>query len=319
MKKTTNWLLTLILTLFLAVLAACGETTGEENTLDDSATKEVGKEDNTITIEDDIGNTVVIEQPVESIVSLSPSNTEILYALGLGDKVIGVTSFCNYPEEAQEKTIVSDSVTVDVETVLSLEPDLVLGYTIGDAEQLDPFIDEGIPVLVIASAVGIDDVYEDIDLIGKATGQEEEANDLIQEMKEKQEYLIERANEIEESKKVYFEISPAPDLWTAGKGTFQGEFLDVIGAENVFSDVEGWSSINDEDVVARAPEVIITSATYEEDAIGDIKNRDSWETIPAVENDEIYLVDDELVSRPGPRIIDGLEEVLYAVYPELAE
>ncbi|WP_240375018.1 ABC transporter substrate-binding protein [Bacillus piscicola] len=318
MKTWMKWLSVFLLAL---LLTGCGNNSQDkdntETQSDGTLMEEQNADETTRTVEDDFGNTVTIDGSLNSIVSLAPSNTEILYALGLGDQITGVTEFCNYPEDVQNKPKVSDSVTVNVEEIIAQDPDLVVAYTIGEEGQLDALEEAGIPIFGIESATKIDDVYGDIEQIGAITGTEEKASELINEMKEKQADIVAKAKTVEEPKKVYFEISPAPDIWTAGKNTFQGEFFDLIGAENVFADIEGWSSINEEAVIDRSPEVILTSVHYEEDPVKNIKERDGWSSIPAVKKDNVYLTEEDIVSRPGPRIIEGMEEVASKVYPEI--
>ena len=118
-------------------------------------------------------------------------------------------------------------------------------------------------------------------------------------------------------KKVYYEVSPAPKLWTAGSETFQQELMDAAGVENVFADQVSWVSISEEEIITRNPEVIITPATYKDDAVGEILARTGWEKIPAIVNKEVYLVDRDILSRPGPRLGQAVEIMAQSVYPDL--
>ena len=124
---------------------------------------------------------------------------------------------------------------------------------------------------------------------------------------------------VEDKKDVFFEISPSPEIYTTGKSTFQQEILNHAQVENVFEDLEGWPKISEEEVIKRDPEMILTTVSYVEDAIGDIKARESWSSVDAVKDGDVYLVDSDITSRPGPRIGEAVQLIAETVYPELME
>ena len=127
----------------------------------------------------------------------------------------------------------------------------------------------------------------------------------------------EKVATVETKKKLYYEISPSPDIWTAGGGTFQQEILTAAGVENVFAEQTGWLSVTEEDVIALNPETILTTANYLDDPIGEILSRAGWKTTQAVINQEVYLVDGEVMTRPATRIGEAVELVAKTVYPDL--
>lgn len=190
-------------------------------------TKEVAEqqEDLAYSVVDDAGNEVTFEKVPEKVISLQPSNTEILFSLGSGDKVIGATEYDNYPEEAQSIERVSDSVNINAEQIIDLKPDVVFAYTIGQKEQLKPLEDSGITVFVIESALSFDDVYGDIEQIAAVMGEEEKGDEIIDGIQKQLKEVEEKIASVDEKKKVYFEISPAPDIYTTGKNTFQQEVM----------------------------------------------------------------------------------------------
>ncbi|MBN6884988.1 cobalamin transport system substrate-binding protein [Cytobacillus horneckiae] len=282
-------------------------------------TKEVAEqqEDLAYSVVDDAGNEVTFEKVPEKVISLQPSNTEILFSLGSGDKVIGATEYDNYPEEAQSIERVSDSVNINAEQIIDLKPDVVFAYTIGQKEQLKPLEDSGITVFVIESALSFDDVYGDIEQIAAVMGEEEKGDEIIDGIQKQLKEVEEKIASVDEKKKVYFEISPAPDIYTTGKNTFQQEVMNKAGVENIFADMEGWIKLSEEEIIDRNPELITTTVGYVENPVEEILSRKGWNQISAVEAEEVKLLDSDIMSRPGPRIGEAVEILAEAAYPEL--
>ncbi|WP_232698086.1 ABC transporter substrate-binding protein [Brevibacillus daliensis] len=272
-----------------------------------------------IKVVDGVGKEITFDKKPGRIVSLMPSNTEILFALGVGDKVVGVTDVCDFPQEATTKTKVSNSMTVNIEAIVALKPDVVFAYAMGNGDVVRNLEELGLKVVTIKSAATIDDVYSDIELFAKITGTEEKGKEIVAGMKQKLEGIVNAASKVEKKKQVYLEIAPNPDIWTAGSGTFQDETLKLIGVENTFSDVTGWSKVSEEAVIKRKPEVILTTVDYVQEPEKEIMTRKSWQGIPAVKNKNVFYVDSDLTTRPGPRIVDGIEVMFKAIYPDLAQ
>jgi iron complex transport system substrate-binding protein len=269
---------------------------------------------------DAVGEEVVIEEEPKAIVSMIPSNTEIAYELGLGDKMVGVSDFDNYPEEAAEVEKIGGQ-EFNVEKIISLNPDVVLahesGVAVGEAG-LQQVRDAGIPVYVVQEANSFDEVYETISIIGQATGATEEAETLVSEMEAEVAEVKEQASAVEEPKSVFVEVGSKPDIYTTGSGTFIDEMLDIINAENVAADQEGWISMDPEAIVDANPEVIIsTEGAYVPDAVEKIKARSGFAEVAAVKEEEVYNVDSDQVTRSGPRLTAGLMELAKTVYPEV--
>lgn len=322
MKKFYSLLLVFLLT--AGVLAGCGE--GTEQPKENESVKETqpaGEETSAfpVTIKDALDNEVVIETRPEKIVSLLPSNTEIAFALGLGEEIVGVSDFDNYPEEAAEKEKIGGQ-EFNVEKIIALSPELVLAHE-SSAEMaaagLQQLRDAGIAVLVVNNAENFDQIFETILTIGEATGEKAEAEKIVADMKEKLENIKNNAQDIKEEdrKTVYVEVSPAPDIYAAGKKTFMDEILSTINANNAVEE-EGWPKIDQETIIKRNPDVIITTyGYYTEDPVGQVVSRDGWQDVSAVKNQQVVDVNSDIIARSGPRIVEGVEEVAKAVYPEI--
>jgi iron complex transport system substrate-binding protein len=318
MKKLTSLLLILLLT--LAALTACGEQ--KETVKDDanSSTEQKGEETAyPLTIKDAIDNEVTIEAKPEKIVSLIPSNTEIAFALGLGEQVVGVSDFDNYPEEATTKEKIG-GMEINIEKIISLQPNLVLAHAsaMNGTEGLQQLRDAGLTVLVINDAQNFEQVYDSIAMIGKATGETKKAEELIKSMQDKLAEIKAKAGEIKDKKKVFIEVSPAPEVFTTGKNTFMDEMITLINAENIANDQEGWVKIDQEVMIERNPDVIVTTyGYYTENAVQQVLARQGWENVNAIKNKQVIDVDSDTVTRSGPRLVEGVEELAKAVYPEV--
>ncbi|MCT1901212.1 ABC transporter substrate-binding protein [Oceanobacillus sojae] len=328
MKK---FLQVLLLALLAGVLIGCSnndsadEGAPDENTTnEESASEDTDGEDSAypLTITDAIDNEVTLEEEPERIVSLMPSNTEITFALGQGDKVVGVSDNDTYPEEVLDIDKVG-GMEFNVEVIISLDPDVVLAHeslVASSQEALDQLEGADIEVFTVADATDVDTTYETIDNIGQVVGAEEEAEQLVTDMQADFAELEEITSEVaeEDRQSVFFEISPSPEIYTAGQNTFLDELLQIIHADNAAGDQEGWVEMDPEAIIELNPEVIIsTYGSYVEDPIGEVTSRDGFDTVDAVANERIYDVDSDTVSRPGPRLVDGAKEIAEAVYPEL--
>ena len=313
MKRTLrfSWIALLLVALFLTGCASNEEQKSTEKK--DQKTEEV----KAYTVTDDSGKEIKFDKIPETVVSLQPSNTEILYALGVGDKVIGATDYDNYPEEAKEVERVSDSMTINSEKIIGLKPDVIIAYTIGDEATLKPLEDAGIPIFIIKSAVNFDEVYGDINQIAEVMGIPEKAEELVQTIQTQIKDVEDKVANVDSKEKTYFEISPSPEIYTAGTETFQQEILASAGIENIFADQKGWAKISEEEVIKRNPNTIITTVRYVDKPVDEIKARKGWENIHAVKENQVYLLDENVMSRPGPRIGEAVELAAKTVYPEL--
>ncbi|MFD0050786.1 ABC transporter substrate-binding protein [Actinomycetes bacterium NPDC127524] len=265
-------------------------------------------------VKDASGNEVTIEKKPKRIVSIIPSNTETAYALGLGKEVVGVSDFDNYPSDVKNKEKIG-GMEFNVEKILSLKPDLVLTHEsiIKSAADLHKQLeDAGIPVVVVNDAQSFDKVYQSIELIGTATGEKVKADQLIDGMKKKIAGIEKKAEGIKEQKKVLFEVSPAPEIYTTGKNTFMDEMTGIIHAKNAAGDQNGWVKLDQEAMIKHNPDVIIT--TY--GGSKQVLDRKGWQDVNAVKTKQVFDVNTDLLTRSGPRLAEGVEELAKTVYPE---
>lgn len=319
MNLKTKWgLLALLMILMAAVFAGCG-TAPVETAKVETVQAKPSESGFPVTLTDDAGKQVTIEKEPQRIISIQTSNTEIAFALGLGNKIVGVSDYCNYPEEAKSKEKVG-ARDMNAEKILELSPDLILVtdyHQEKHADILEQFRQAGSKVIVIGSASSFEDAYRHMRLIAKATGTEKKAEEIIAGMKTRLQAIKEKAQTITQPKKVWVEVSPAPDIFTTGKGTFLNEMLESIHAVNAAADQEGWVKFTEEQIVERMPEVIITTYGYyvENPAAGVLK-REGWQEVPAIKHQQVFDVDNDTVTRPGPRLIDGVETLAKLIYPE---
>lgn len=303
---------------FMFILAGCGNATDNETESKKSETST--KSAFPVTVTDGTGEEITIEDKPERIVSLLPSNTETAYALGLENEIVGVSDYDNYPESVSEKTKLG-GIEINVEKLLELNPDLALlsaSQGVNDKDTIKQLQSAGIDVVVVPDANSIEGAYETIELIAKSTGKQAKGEEIITGMKEEVAAIKEKAADVKETKKVWIEVSASPDLYTTGSGTFMDEMLKIIGAENISADQEGWVTMSEETVIERNPDVIITTYGYYVDNPEEqIYTRSGWTEVNAVKNKEVYDVNSDTVTRPGPRLIDGLKEIAEAVYPDI--
>ncbi|WP_257346894.1 ABC transporter substrate-binding protein [Pseudalkalibacillus decolorationis] len=324
MKKLV--LLVFLLLLTVGIVAGCGDEqkpADENNNTSENTKEQNGQTEESafpVTIKDALDKEITLEEKPEKIVSLIPSNTEIAFALGLDEEIVGVSDFDTYPEEATKKEKIGGQ-EFNVEKIISLKPDLVLAHgssAHNSTEGLQMLRDSGITVLVVNNAETFDQVYDSIELVGKATGTQEKADQIVKGMKDKIKSIKSKASEIKEQKTVFIEVSPAPEIYTPGKNTFMHEMLQIINAKNAASDLDGWQKIDEEAVVKKNPDVIITTyGYYTENAAEKVLKRDGWQDVTAVKKEQVYDVHSELVTRAGPRLAEGVEELAKAVYPEV--
>ncbi|MFE4239373.1 ABC transporter substrate-binding protein [Peribacillus butanolivorans] len=319
MKKIYGLILVMLLT--AGMMVGCNDTS-KEGTKEKQQTNHTENQAFPITIKDATGEKVTIEEQPKKIVTLIPSNTEVIFALGLGKKVVGVSDNDNYPEETKEIEKVG-GMEMNTELIVSLKPDLVLAHASSahnSNEGLQQLKDAGIDVLVVNDAQSFDEVYESIDMIGQATGEHDKAKEIVANMKTKLKEIQEKAKSVkdEERKTVLVEVSPSPDIYTPGKNTFMNEMLNIISAENAAAELDGWAKIDEESMIAANPDVIITTyGYYTKDPVSEVTGRKGWEDVAAVKDGQVFDVHSDLVTRSGPRLIEGVEELAKSVYPNL--
>ncbi|WNC12919.1 ABC transporter substrate-binding protein [Brevibacillus brevis] len=272
-----------------------------------------------LTVTDSTGKEVTIPKEPKRIVSTSPAETEILFALGLDQQIVGVSDYDDYPEAAKSKPKVGGVVKPNEEAILAQSPDLVIGGISMERPVADKLKTMGMPVFV-THPKKLDDIMSDILAIGTITNRQEQAEKLVAQMKADIARVTDAVKDVkpEERKKVYLEFSPG---WTVGKGEFLDELITLAGAANIASDTEGWNPISEEKIVKDDPDVILYANGITDDKTGKklediITQRSGWEKIKAIRDKQIFGMDQNTLSRPGPRITQGLIEVAKAIYPD---
>jgi iron complex transport system substrate-binding protein len=264
-------------------------------------------------VSDDLGRLITINGTPQRIISLAPSNTEILFALGLGDKVVGVTDYCDYPPEALDKEKVGGYANPDIEKIVALNPDLILAAYGTPMDVINSMVGLGLTVFGVKTT-DLDDLLNDIGTVGKITGKEAEANALTSQMESSIEAVTAQTSGLPQRPKVFYILWNDP-LWTAGSGTFIDELIEKAGGVNICQNITGYSEISLEYVLASDPKIIITSELSYDWA----KSATELASTNASQTGRIYTCDDNLVQRPGPRLVDGLEWFAHFIHPEIFE
>ena len=299
MRKTA---LVLLLTLLLVLIPGCSET--QE------------------TITDLEGNEVPVPAKVERIISTAPSNSEILLALGQGAKIVATDNYTSEHEDLDPDRAILDFKSPDAETIIALQPDIIIASGHNKTGSDDPFAvikEAGIPVVYIPSASDLQGVYDAIGFSAAIVGQADKGEQVLEELRSEILAIQDIAATIEEKRTVYLEIAPAPNIYTAGNGTFQHELLEVVGAVNVFRGEEGWLAPSEEVIIDSDPDVIITNVEYVPDADLAILAREGWAGMQAVQGEKVFLIDGNASSRPSQNVIVAIRQIAERVYPEYYE
>lgn len=274
-----------------------------------------------VTFTDMTGREIVLDQPASRIVALTPSDCEILCALGAEDLLVGRGAYCDYPEDIQQVPVVNSGDQTNLEEILALSPQVVLMATMAQTqEQIAALEAAGIRV-VVSDAQDIEGVYQAIEMIGQLTGRQSQAQALVAQMQEQFQRIAAQAQDT--GKTVYFEVSPLEwGLWTAGKGTFMDELAALCGLTNAFSDVEGWAQISEEQVLQRNPDYIVTVTMYYGEGPTpqeEIMSRAGWQDVTAVAQNQVFQADNDRMTRPGPRLMDAAQALYDFVYATQGE
>lgn len=282
----------------------------------------VGCSSKPTTMKDREGNQFNVPKKVSTIISTAPSNTEVLVALGLADKLVAVDKYSADVEGLKSDITKIDFRNPDAEKIIALKPDIVIASGHNKVGDEDPFAlikEAGIPVAYIPSSYSINGIYEDIEFIASLTNTEKKGKELIDSMKKEIENIKAIGDKITEKKKVYFEIGAGSGLYTFGNKTFLNELIETVGATNIFGNESSWITVTPEAVINSNPDVILvnTSGTNQAGltAIQDVESRDGWDTITAVRDGKVYYIDNNSSSRPSQNVIKALKEIAKAIYP----
>lgn len=297
-----NKKLWILLSLVMLILVACGQN--DQHKQEDKQSNQSDSNSK--------------EHSYKRIVSLMPSNTEILYELGLGKDVVGVSTVDDYPKDVKKGKEQFNTMNLNKEALLKVRPDLILAHESqkGTSKKvLDSLEKNGVKVVYVKDAQSLDQTYETFKQIGKVTGREHEANELIDETKHNVEKVIKSVPRHHRSQSVFMEVSSKPEIYTAGKHTFFDDMLSQLDAKNSFSNIEGWKPVDKEGIIKKNPDILIsTEGLSKSDYYKVIKKRDGFRQIKAVKNGRIETVNGDEISRPGPRIDEGLKQLRDAIY-----
>jgi cobalamin transport system substrate-binding protein len=297
-------LIVVLLTLIIASsgLVACGSTSSTE------------------ALTDDQGREVLVPGNPQRIVCLGAPITEILFRLGLGDRVVGIDDYSDYPDEAKSITKVgSPWPGFSTEIILNQEPDLILSSAGTVVQQLEG---HGVPVFVIQPR-DIAGIYEDIKLIGQMTGKKKQANDLIENLTARARAVSDKTSGLTDDQRptVFYEVdaSDPTSPYTVGSGTFQDELIAMAGGKNIADSQSGWYPMSMEKILDADPDMIVLEDSQYGVSLENIRSRSSaWAGLSAVKSGNVYPVEDpDLTSRYGPRIVDGLEALARIIHPEI--
>ena len=274
------------------------------------------------TMRDGAGREVTIPATVGRVVSLAPSTTEIVYALGKGDTLLAVDMFSDYPAEAASLPKISNpDMTYNYEQIATLKPDVVFAAAITSPDAIAALEKLGIPVVVVGTfTTTMASVQADISLVGAVLGVSAAATALNDQLQVRWDQIAATVATVSQKPKVFWELDATDPSkpYTVGKGSFISDIIATAGAVNVFADVDNpYPQVSIEQVVIAAPDIIILSDAAYGVTPEQVVARPGWETIPAVQQNAIFPIDDNLVSRPGPRIVEGLAAVVAIVHPEV--
>lgn len=332
MKKNQILALLLAAVMLLAVLTGCAakaepaqDEPAQTETVPETeeatpAEEEPEAEDtaSTVTLTDMTGREITLDAPAERVVALTAADCEILYALGAGDLLVGLGEYCDYPAEVLDVPSVQSGYETNIEQIIALEPQVLLMSTMAQTEeQVQQLEAAGIHV-VVSDAQDIEGTYTAINMIGTLTGKQAEAASIVESMQKTFDEI--KANAGDGTKTVYFEVSPLQyGLWTAGSSTFMDEIANMLGLTNCFADVTGWGEISEEQVLERNPDYIVTISMYYGEGPTpeeEILSRTGWENVTAVKDGKILNLQNNELSRPGPRLADGAKAMYDFVYGE---
>ena len=290
----------LVLVALMLVLAACGQSNQSNKS---SESEQSSSNDH---------------QTYKRTVSLIPSNTEILYELGLGKNVVGVSTVDDYPKDVKKGKQQFDAMNLNKEDLLKAKPDLVLAHESqkGTSKKvLDSIEKSGVKVVYVKDEQSLEQTYDTFKQVGEVTGREKQADELINETKKNVEKVVKSVPKHHQSQSVFMEVSSKPDIYTAGQGTFFDDMLNKLDAKNSFSNIEGWKAVDKESIIKKNPDILIsTEGLSKSDYYKIIKKRGGFEQIKAVKNERVETVNGDEISRPGSRIDEGLKELRDAIY-----
>jgi iron complex transport system substrate-binding protein len=273
-----------------------------------------------IIVVDGLGRSVAFREPPQRIVSMAPSNTEILFAVGAAEQVVGRDEYSDFPPEALEVTSIGATYgELNTEVIVALEPDLILVADITPIEQIEALTALGLTVFQVPNPMSFDDLFDNLETVGLITGQQGPAAELVESLAARVD-AVEKAVADASTVRVFYEVDGTDPTapFTTGMGTFQQVLIEMVKGENVAADLQGWGAMNLEQIVERDPEVIIFGeGPWVPTTSESLAQRSGWGGITAVLEGRVHGVDTNWIDRPGPRLVDALERFAQLIHPDL--
>jgi len=268
---------------------------------------------------DALGFITKLESPPKRIISLAPNITEILFALDLGDNVVGVTRFCDYPPEATKKEKIGGLVDPNLEKIISLNPDLIIGFRGNPIRLINRMQEFNLPVFVLETGNTIDSVFTVIETVAQITWVEERADELLKPLMLQYKNILSALDRVNVIPKVFVFLHGV-GLWTCGKNSFMDDLLNKAKGKNIAGNIkEKWLLFSQEQLIAENPDFILILSKSQEDFLKSKKTISKGvylKTLQAVVRDKVYFLDENLATRPGPRIIEALNNLARIFHPE---
>lgn len=311
MKKFTLTMMTLGLVATLG-LAGCGKQ-------EKKATTSSEKTEVTLPTKDRSGKEITLPKEATKIISLVPSTTEVIEDLGKTDQLIAVDTQSSTMMTDLKKLPQMDMMAVDAEKLIALKPQIVYvnDINLASSESVWKQVeDAGITVVNIPTSTSIKAIKEDVQFIADSLSEHEKGQKLIKTMDQEIDEVAKIGKTIKKPKTVLFEVAALPDIYSFGNGTFLNEMIETIGAKNVLANEKGWLPVTEEAAIAAKPEVILTNVNYMKDPAKEILARKNWKNVPAVQNKEVFEIDNMSSSLPNNHITKALKQMAKAVYPE---
>lgn len=311
MKKFTLTMMTLGLVATLG-LAGCGKQ-------EKKATTSSEKTEVTLPTKDRSGKEITLPKEATKIISLVPSTTEVIEDLGKTDQLIAVDTQSSTMMTDLKKLPQMDMMAVDAEKLIALKPQIVYvnDINLASSESVWKQVeDAGITVVNIPTSTSVKAIKEDVQFIADSLSEHEKGQKLIKTMDQEIDEVAKIGKTIKKPKTVLFEVAALPDIYSFGNGTFLNEMIETIGAKNVLANEKGWLPVTEEAAIAAKPEVILTNVNYMKDPAKEILARKNWENVPAVQNKEVFEMDNMSSSLPNNHITKALKQMAKAVYPE---
>lgn len=313
--------LVFLLTIILATVLLFACTAGGQTPSSLPSPTSLPSTPRSIRLRDGLGTEIELSAAAQRIVSLAPSNTEILFALGAGHQMVGRDSFSDYPSEAlQIQDVGGGFGNLDVETIIALQPDLILASPLTAAEQVQGLRDLGLTVFVLPNPFQFEDLYANLMTVASLTGRVQEAETLNARLRQRVQSIDEKLSGITQRPLVFYEIDGTdPNApWTAGPNIFIDMLITKAGGLNFGRELQGeWVQVSLEEILRRDPELILLGdAIWGGVTVESVMARSGWGELNAVKNQRVYPFDDNIVSRPGPRLVDGLEALAKLFHPD---